>query len=228
MAGGRAARPALPALAAPERTTVYLVDKPGSAQSEIRVGHPGVARDNPDFFPLVVLNTILGGSFTSRLNSNLREEHGYSYGAGSAFTMRRGAGAFLASSAVFTAKTDSAVLEFFRELNRIRDEAVPAAELERARRYVALGLPRRFETSEDVASQLAELETAGVPLDFYNSYVPRVLAVSAADVQRVAREYLHPDHAVVVVVGDAGRIAPGLRALGIGPLELRETKEFVH
>src|SRR5690606_38240445 len=139
-----------PAVAPPTQTgatRIYVVDKPGAAQSEIRVGHPGVARDNPDYFPLLVLNTLLGGSFTSRLNTNLREQHGFAYGAGSTFSMRRGAGPFLASSAVFSAKTDSAVVEFFHELRRIRDESVPPAELERARRYVALALPRRFETT---------------------------------------------------------------------------------
>src|SRR5690606_20181225 len=104
--------------ASPEGTRIYLIDKPGAAQSEIRIGHPAVRRDDPDYFPILVLNTILGGSFTSRLNTNLRETHGYSYGAGSSFAMRRGQGPFLASSAVFTAKTDSAVVEFFHELRR--------------------------------------------------------------------------------------------------------------
>lgn len=225
--GEAPAEPVAPVAPEPGRTTVYLVDKEGAAQSEIRVGHPGVARDHPDFFPIVVLNTILGGSFTSRLNTNLRETHGFAYGAGSSFSMRRGAGPFLASSAVFTAKTDSALVEFFRELDRIRDEAVPQDELERAKRYVALGLPRRFETTSGVASQLAELETYGLSIDFYNDYVDRVMAVTAEDVHRVAREHLRPDRAVVVVVGDVATVEPGLRSLDVGPLEIRRTEEFV-
>lgn len=228
--GWSGAAPAAPvAPAAPEtgRTTIYLIDKEGAAQSEIRIGHPGVARDHPDYFPLVVLNTVLGGSFTSRLNTNLRETHGFAYGAGSSFAMRRGAGPFLAGSAVFTAKTDSAVVEFFRELRRIRDEPVPVDELERAKNFVALGLPRRFETTTGVASQLADLETYGLSIDFYNDYVQRIMAVGPADVQRVAREHLRPERAVVVVVGDVRSVEPGLRALDVGPLEIRETLEFV-
>lgn len=224
------APPSEPAIATPPETPatrIFLVDKPGAAQSEIRVGHPGVARDNPDYYPLLVLNTLLGGSFTSRLNTNLREVHGYSYGAGSSFSMRRGAGPFLASSAVFTAKTDSAVIEFFRELERIRAEPIPEGELERAKSYLALGLPRRFETTESLASQLATLAVYDLPLDDYNRYVPSVMAVTAEDVRRVANQYLRPDRSVVVVVGDRSTVEPGLRMLKLGPLELRETQDFV-
>lgn len=217
----------VPRAEAPQATRIFLIDKPEAAQSEIRVGHPGVARSNPDYFPLVVLNTVLGGSFTSRLNTNLRETHGFAYGARSSFSMPVGEGPFLASSAVFTAKTDSAVVEFMNELRRIREEPVPPDELERAKSYVALGLPRRFETSGGVAGQLADLEIHGLSMDFYNEYVPRVMAVTAADVQRVARQYLHPDRAVVVVVGDLAQIEAGLRALSVGPVEVRRTEEFV-
>lgn len=227
--GREAVPPAAAAGAVPAigRTTIYLIDKPEAAQSEIRIGHPGVTRDHPDYFPLIVLNTILGGSFTSRLNTNLRETHGFTYGAGSSFAMRREAGPFTASAAVITAKTDSAVTEFFSELRRIREETVPVAELERAKSYVALGLPRRFETTEAVASQLADLQTYGLTVDFYNDYVARVMAVTAEDVQRVAREHVRPEQAVVVIVGDLTTIEPGLRALELGPLEIRETLEFV-
>src|SRR5690606_14980859 len=105
-------------------------------------------------------------------NTNLRETHGFAYGASSAFDMRRGAGPFVAASAVFTAKTDSAVVEFFRELRRIRDEPVPADELERARSFLALGFPRRFETTAGVAGQLAQLEALGLSPDLFDDYVP--------------------------------------------------------
>ncbi len=208
-------------------TTLYLIDKPGAAQSEIVIGHPGVGRDSPDYYALQVLNTILGGSFTSRLNSNLREEHGYSYGAGSSFSMQRGAGAFTASSAVFTAKTDSSVIEFFNELEEIRETRVSEAELERAKNYVALGFPRRFETTRGVAGQFSELAVYDLPLDLYNSYVEQIQAVTAADVQRVAQEYVRPEQAVVVVVGDLAQIEAGLRALDIAPIEIRPIEEFV-
>lgn len=216
-----------PAASDPASTTLFLIDKPGAPQSEVRIGHPGVARTHPDYFPLLVLNTLLGGSFTSRLNSNLREEHGYSYGARSSFAMLRGAGAFQASAAVVSEKTDSSVYQFFRELDRIRDEAVPADELARAKNYVALGLPRRFETTGGVAAQLADLATYGIDDDFYDGYVARVLAVTSEDVQRVAREHVRPGRSVVVVVGDRATVEEGLRGLGLGPVEVREADMFV-
>lgn len=224
---GRAAEPVRPGVPELGETTVYLVDKPGAAQSEIRIGHPGVSRDDPDYFPLTVLNTLLGGSFTSRLNMNLREVHGYTYGARSAFDMRRGVGPFVASSAVTTAKTDSALIEFFRELERIRDEPVPQDELERAKQYVALGLPRRFETTGATADQLATLAVHGLDPGFFESYVQRIGQVTAADVQRVAREYVRPGRSVVVVVGDRQSIEPGIRALDIGAVQVRPAEEFV-
>jgi predicted Zn-dependent peptidase len=198
-----------------------------AAQSEIRIGHPGVARDTPDFYALTVMNTLLGGSFTSRLMQNLRETHGYTYGAGSSFQMRRGAGPFMATSAVVTAKTDSAVIEFFRELNRIRDEAVPADELERAKNFVALRLPQNFETTGQIAVRIAELVMYDLPLDYYETYVQRIMAVTAADVQRVAREYVRPDRSAIVVVGDRQTIEAGLRALPVGEVEVRRIEEFV-
>src|SRR5207249_1335665 len=119
----------------PAARTVYLVDKPGAAQSVIRIGHVGVARTTPDYFALQVLNTILGGAFTSRLNQNLRETHGYTYGAFSQFSAGRLAGPFVASASVVTAKTDSSLIEFLKELRRIRDEPVPDPELAKAKAY---------------------------------------------------------------------------------------------
>lgn len=208
-------------------TTIYLVDKPGAAQSQIRIGHPGVARDNPDYFPLVVMNTLLGGSFTSRLNNNLREVHGYAYGAQSGFSMRRGAGPFTAQAGVVTAKTDSSLIEFFKELRRIREEPIPAADLDRAKRYVALGFPQGFETTSDVAAQLSTLVLYGMDPQYYNGYVDRVMAVTAEDVARVAKEYVRPDQAVVVVVGDRKTIEPGIRATGLAPVVVRDVSEFV-
>lgn len=228
-AWARGSVPAPAAVTAPviEQTTIYLIDKPNAEQSEIRIGHTGVTRTDPDFFPLLVLNTLLGGSFTSRLNTNLRETHGYSYGANSSFAMRRGPGPFTAASAVVTAKSDSALLEFFKELRRIRDQAVSVDELERARNYVALGLPRQFETVGSVASQLANLTIYGLDASFYSTYVQKIMAVTAQDVQRVAGRYVRPDAAVVVVVGDRRTIEPGLRAIGLAPVVIREAGEFV-
>lgn len=219
-----AAAPAAPSIA---RTTVYLIDKPGAAQSEIRIGHPGVARDNPDYHALLVMNTLLGGSFTSRLNTNLRETHGWSYGARSGYQMLRGAGPFTASAAVQTNATDSALVQFFVELNRVRTEDVSAGDLDKAKRYVALRLPEQLETTQDIAGQIAGLETYGLQASFYDDYVQRVMAVTAADLRRVANEYVRPDRSVVVVVGDRSVVEAGIRAANVGPVEIRDVTEFV-
>lgn len=209
------------------RTTVYLIDKPGAAQSEIRIGHPGVARDNPDFFALQVMNTMLGGTFTSRLNTNLRETHGWAYGARSGYSMLRGAGPFTAAAGVQTNATDSALVEFFRELNRIRTEPVSADELQKIKSFVALRLPDQLETTQDVAGSLASLETYGLDASFYDDYVQRVMAVTAEDLRRVANQYVRPENSIVVVVGDRSVVEAGIRAANVGPVEIRDVTEFV-
>ena len=209
------------------RTTVYLIDKPGAAQSEIRIGHPGVARSNPDYFPLLVMNTMLGGTFTSRLNTNLRETHGWAYGARSSFQFSRGEGPFTAASGVQTNATDSALVEFFRELNRIRTEPVTAEELQKIKNFVGLRLPGQLETTQDIAGQLANLETYGLDASFYDDYVQRVMAVTAEDVRRVANQYVRPENSVVVIVGDRATVEAGIRAANVGPVEIRDVTEFV-
>jgi predicted Zn-dependent peptidase len=166
-----------------------------------------------------VLNTILGGSFTSRLNENLREAHGYAYGASSAFDMRLGAGPFEAAAGVQTDKTAAAVTEFFNELQRIR-QPVDAAELEKAKRYLSLLLPRSFETTRGTTMALAQMFVYGLPNDFYETFAARVGAVTAADVKRAADEYIQPDRFDVVIVGDRSAIEPGLRSLNLGPLTI--------
>jgi zinc protease len=208
-------------------TTIYLVDKPGAAQSEIRIGHPGVARNTPDYFALQVLNTLLGGAFTSRLNMNLRETHGWTYGARSGFAMRQGAGPFTAQAGVVTAATDSSLVEFFKELNRIRTEPIPADELDKAKRYVALGFPQQLETTQDVAGSLANLVTYGIDPAFLGTYVSGVMGVTADDVKRVADRYVRPGNAVVVVVGDRSKIEAGIRALNLGSVEVKDVGDFV-
>lgn len=208
---------AVPAPAAPRATQVYLVDKPGAPQSSVRIGLVGVARTDPDYFPLLVMNTILGGSFTSRLNQNLRETKGYTYGAGSSFDMRRAAGPFTARAEVTGTKTDSSLVEFLKELRAIGD-TVPRAELEKAKTYLQLQLPGDFETTGDVAGQLAPLVIHGLPLDWHESYVAKVGAVTQADVQRVARRRVDPANLVIVVVGDRASVEPAVRALNLGPV----------
>jgi zinc protease len=207
--------------ASPRRTTIYLIDKPGAAQSSVRIGAIGVARSTPDYFPLLVMNTVLGVPFTSRLNQNLRETHGYTYGARSRFDMRREAGPFTAMGEIVTAKTDSALIEFMKELRAIRD-TVPQAELQKAKRYLQLQLPSLFETTGDIAFQLTPLAVHNVPLDFYNSYVQQIERVTQADVQRVARKYIDPQRVSIVVVGDRKQIEGGIGKLGMGEVLIRD------
>jgi predicted Zn-dependent peptidase len=203
------------------RTTIYLIDKPGAAQSSVRIGAIGVARSTPDYFPLLVMNTVLGVPFTSRLMQNLRETHGYTYGARSRFDMRREAGPFTASAEIVTAKTDSALIEFMKELRAIRD-TIPQAELLKAKRYLQLMLPSLFETTSDIAFQLTPLAVHSLPLDFYNTYVQRIEQVTQADVQRVARKYINPERLSIVVVGDRKQIESGIGKLGMGEALIRD------
>lgn len=206
----------VPAQGPPAPTTIHVVDRPGAPQSELRVGHSGPSRGAPDYFPLLVLNTIFGGAFTSRLNSRLREEKGFTYGAGSSFAFRRHGGPFVASSAVFTGASAEAVGIVLHEMQRIREERVSEDELERAKSYLSLGLPRRLETTADVLRIVSEQELHGLGDRYYDEYVERVRAVSAADVLDAAQRRFDPAHAAVVVAGDHGAIAKPLEALGVG------------
>jgi zinc protease len=200
-------------------TAVYLVDKPGAPQSVIVIGNPGVDRRSPDYYALEVMNTLLGGSFSSRLNYNLRETKGYTYGARSRFEYRPLPGPFLAGAAVRTDVTDSSLVEFFREFKRIRDSAVTEDELRRAKAFIALQLPGQLETASQLAGQLSGLLVFGLPLEYYRTYIPRIMLVTAEDVQRVARKYVRPDRVSIVVVGDIQKIRPTITALGLGPLK---------
>jgi len=222
--GSRAARAPLPEVAEPQKRTVYLVDKAGAAQSQIRIGWIGVPRSTTDFFPIQVMNTILGGSFTSRLNNNLREQHGYAYGAGSGFDMRLSAGPFSASAGVQSDKTGEALKEFFNELNGIQ-RPVPADELARAKNYIALRFPGAFETTGWVSRQLENLLVYHLPPDYFASYVQQIQAVTAADVQRVAQKYIQPDRLAVVVVGDLKTIEPQIRPLNLGEIKVMKADD---
>ncbi len=219
-----AKRLAVPAAPQPARGEIVIVDKPGAEQSQIRIGWIGVARDTPDYFVLQVLNTILGGSFTSRLNQNLREEHGYAYGAGSRFDMRLAPGPFFASAGVQTDKTSEALREFFNELEAI-GKPVPEDELTKARNYIVLGFPSEFETTGDLSARLEELLVYKLPDNYFEQYVPRIRAVTSADVQKAAAKYVQPSRFTVAVVGDRKTIEPGIRALELGPVRVVSVDE---
>jgi len=215
-AGSTAARhAAVPNASQPAQRQITIVDMPGAEQSQVRIGWVGVARSTQDYFTLQVLNTILGGSFTSRLNQNLREEHGYSYGASSRFDMRLSAGPFFAGAGVQTDKTAESIREFFNELTAI-GKPVAADELTKAKNYVAFGFPSNFETIGDLSAQLEQLIVYGLPDTYYADYVRNLQAVTADAVLKASATYIQPQKFLVVVVGDGKVIEPGIRALNLG------------
>jgi len=203
---------------------IYVVDKPEAEQSQIRIGWVGVPRSTPDYFPLLVLNTILGGSFTSRLNQNLREEHGYTYGASSGFDLRLSPGPFVAAAGVQTDKTAESVREFFNELNGIV-QPIGADEIARAKNYIALGFPSEFETSADLSRRLEELIVYQLPDNYFERYIANVQAVNADAIQKMAKTYIQPSRFAVVVVGDRKTIEKGIRALNLGPVRVMSVEE---
>ena len=205
---------------------VYIVDVPGAEQSQIRIGWVGVPRSTPDYFTLQVLNTVLGGAFTSRLNTNLREVHQYSYGASSRFQMRKAAGPFFAGAGVPTDKTAESLTEFFNELDAI-GKPVPADELVKAKNYVALGFPADFETIGDLASRLEEQVVYGLPDDYFETYVANIQAVTSEAVVRAAASYIQPQRFTVVVVGDRQAIEPRVKALNLGPVKVLSVTEAI-
>jgi predicted Zn-dependent peptidase len=223
--GARVGTAAVPA--APQRTAreIVIVDKPGAAQSQIRIGYVGVPRSTADYATLDVLNTILGGSFTSRLNQNLRERNGFAYGASSVFDMRASPGPFFATANVQTDKTAEALREFFVELDGIR-KTVPPEELEKAKNYVALGFPAEFETTGALARKLEELIVYDLPDGTFEAFVGAVSAVTADAVRKAAERYVQPDRMVVVIVGDRAAIEPGVAALKLGPIRVVPIQEY--
>ena len=220
----RSTAPAVPGGAADETTTgaapaqrLLIVDRPGAAQTELRVGHVGVPRKAPDFHALVLLNAVLGGHFSSRLNLNLRERKGYTYGVRSVFDFRRMAGPFSIQTSVQTDATAEAVSEILGELHAIgHDRPVDEEERSLSAATLTKGYPRNFETSGQVAMGLAQLAIYDLPGDTFEVFAPRIQALTADDVTRAAGQYFHPDRAVVVAVGDCLRIRHALEAAGLG------------
>jgi predicted Zn-dependent peptidase len=206
--------------------TVRLVDKPGAAQSTIRLGRVGPSWDDPAYHAGEVMNTLLGGSFTSRLNDNLREQHGYTYGAGSTLRRYRVGGLFLAGADVQTDKTAEAVAEFLKELERIRTPA-PDEEVERARSYAALGYAGEFETTSQVARKIVEKVVYGLPDGFFEGFVPRTLGVDASALRAAAEAVVDPEAIALVVVGDRSKVETPLRELGLGRLQVLSVEDVM-
>lgn len=197
--------------------TIYLIDKPGAPQSVIRISRVGVERTTEDYFPILVMNTILGGSFSSRLNQNLREKNGYAYGAGSGFAFRPAPGPFIASSDVQTDATDKALKEFIKELDGIA-KPVSDEELAKAKNYIALGYPENFSSVGSIAGQLVEIALYNLPEDYFNNYIGNVMAVKKEDVRRVAKKYINTDDIAIIIVGDKTKVEKGLNNAKLGKI----------
>lgn len=202
---------------------VHVIVKSDAPQSELRIGHVGIARNHPDFFAVNVMNAVLGGLFNSRINLNLREAHGYTYGAFSGFEWRRQAGPFVVSTAVKSDITDAAAQEVLREIDRIRAEPIAPEELSLATSYLDGVFPIRFETTSSIAAALSVLVTQGLPEDYYDSYRRQVRAVTVEQIQRAAQNYLHPDAMQMIVVGDPQAVRAPIEKLGFGSITLYDT-----
>jgi zinc protease len=208
-------------VAAAERgRRALLVVKEGAAQSELRIGHAGLPRSHPDYFPFSIMNAALGGVFSSRINLNLREKHGYTYGAHSIVDWRRSAGPFVVSTAVGTEVTADAAREVLGELERIREEELTADELSLVTSYLQGVFPIRYESTAAIAAALANLVTYDLPQDHYDTYRDRVGAVTTADALRAARTHIKPETLRMVVVGDAA-LREKLQEIDFGPLDVR-------
>jgi len=201
--------------AAIDASRIYLIDRPNAVQSEIRVGHIGVPRSCEDYFALTVMNAILGGVFNSRINLNLREKHGYTYGARSAFAFRRLAGPFVVSAPVRNDVTRESINEMLNELRRIRGGDIEPRELEDTKNYLTGVFPATVQTSSDIAGRLLDMELYDLPQDYFDRYRENIEAIGAEDVARVARKYIDPDRSLIVIVGNATQVREPLAALGI-------------
>jgi zinc protease len=197
-----------------DATRVYVIDRPQAVQSEIRVGHLGVPRACEDYFALSVMNAIFGGVFNSRINLNLREQHGYTYGARSQFAFRRHAGPFVISAPVRNEVTRESVSEIVAEMRRMRTGDLEMRELDDVKNYLIGVFPATVQTASDVASRLVDMELYGLPEDYFDRYRENIAAVSSDDVVRVANKYLDPERLLIVIVGNATEIRGPLSSLG--------------
>ncbi len=221
----KAGRPVPAAMSSPETTDakVILVDRPGAPQTTLVCFSIGLARSTPDYVPVEVMNTDLGGLFSSRINMNLREAHGYTYGAGSVFSYHRAPGPFIVYSDVRTDVTAPATTEMFNELRRMRDTQLTPAEMVLSKDSIARSLPGRFERGTEAAGTFAELFTYDLPLDYFSRLPEHINAVTIEQVQGVAQKYIQPQKMIVLAVGDRAKIEEEMKKLNLGKIEIRDT-----
>ncbi|HEX6535771.1 MAG TPA: pitrilysin family protein [Gemmatimonadaceae bacterium] len=225
--GWRGTAPAAPIPdATPARTSraVHIVRKEDAPQSELRLGHPGLPRSHPDYFKVLVMNSVLGGLFSSRINLNLREQHAYTYGAFSGFEWRRGAGPFVVSTAVRSDVTADAAREVLVEIDRLRADAIAEDELTLATSYLDGVFPIKYETTEAIARALAAMVVYALPGDYFDHYREQIRAVTTMDVLHAASRYLHPDLLQLVVVGDPDAVREPLEALSFGTVHVYDAE----
>jgi zinc protease len=196
-----------------------MVDRPGAPQTAIWAAGVGAPRSTPDYAPLNVVNTMLGGLFSSRINMNLREQHGYTYGAFSMFQFFRGSGPFFAGASVRTDVTGPATHELFAELDRIRTSPLSPDELKMSKDFLTRSLPGDFETVEETSGKMADIFTYRLPLDYYRMYPAKINAVTSEQAASAALKYIHPENMVFVAVGDKAKIVPEIEKLNLGPVE---------
>jgi zinc protease len=201
---------------------IYVVDRPGSVQTDIFLGNIAVTRVDPDYVPLAVMDRIVGGGASSRLFLNLREEHGYTYGAYSMLVARKYAGPWIAEASMRTDATGGAMTEFMNEVNRIRDKAVPESELEESKRAIVAGFALSLEDPSQLLDYAITQKIYGLPADYWDTYPAKIMNVTAEQVQRVANKYVVPDALQIVAVGDASKIKPVLEKYG--PVEVWDTQ----
>jgi len=210
----------IPERAQPAKTTVYMVDKPGAAQSVLLIGQLAPPRNNPDAVQFEVLNTVLGGAFISRINMNLREDKGYTYGARCFMIDALGQSCYVGFTQVRTDVTKESLSEFSKELHDIRGKRpVTADELREAQDNMTRSLPGDFDTNGEIAGKINDIVTYGLQEDFYAKYPQRVRNTTVAELKGLAEKRILPDNAVIVVVGDKSKVEAGIRSLNIGPVE---------
>ena len=211
-------RPDLTVKSSPKRA-IYLVNKDGAPQTFVRLAGIGLERSNPDYVPAQISNNALGGMFSSRLNMDLREKHGYTYGAFSRFTFRREPGPFTCAAAIRTNVTAPAVKEFISQIESMQTSPVTPEELKMAKDNLSLSIPGNFESTPELASTTGELFIYGLPKDYFHSLPGKIDAVTGADVERVAKKYMKSPEMVIITVGDKEKIKGELEKLNLGPVE---------
>lgn len=208
---------------AAEKTKVYLTDKKGAVQSSIKAGNLGITRDNPDFISVSVMNTMLGGYFTSRINKNLREDNGYTYGARSSYSSNKYSGDFSVVTEVKNDITSDTIREIIKEIVKMREEFVSDEELQNVKNYISGSFPLQLETPNAIASKVINLKMYNLEDDYYNTYIRKINELTKEDIKNAAEKYLHPGSMTISIAGNVGEIQESMKEFG----EVEVTKENI-